>query len=118
MNTEPLPASLAFERRPRVPLRLFAPLRDKLYLAGISLVPFRSARPRIDPSILTEPGAVYSITSPALPASSPNVEAELVLVEDAGCTVAALESEVRDERPREPPCARTSAALQKRTLTG
>jgi hypothetical protein len=42
----------------------------------------------------------------------------VALVEDAGCTVAALESEVRDERPREPPCARTSAAVQKRTLTG
>jgi len=54
VNTESLPGSLAFERRPLVPLRLFAPLRDKLYLAGISLVPFRSAQPRIDPSILTE----------------------------------------------------------------
>jgi hypothetical protein len=88
---------------------LFAPFARQAYLADILTGGL------ID---LNRTGVVYSIASSALPPSSPNVEAELAPVEDAGSTVAALESEVRDERPREPSCAWMSAALQKQTLTG
>ena len=42
-------AFVAFERRPVMRLRLFAPLRDNVTSSVQSLVPFRSAQPGIEP---------------------------------------------------------------------